>query len=109
MPAFSHTQLPYCIQKTADGKWLTLNRHYKPVGTLSLDWVDYDSHPNRLSIDDDSLQKIRQLSPLIYPDSIHEPEVIYLFEDALERLESQSSWSKYSEILKVLAAADTAY
>jgi hypothetical protein len=109
MPSFSHTQLPYCIQKTADGKWLALNRHYKPVGTTSLDWVDYDSHPNRLEIDADSLEEIRQLSPLVYPDSIVEPEVIYLFVDDTERVEAEDSWSSYSKILRILAAADIAY
>jgi hypothetical protein len=37
--------LPYCIQKQRDGRYMVLNREYKPVGFWTREWVDYTSGP----------------------------------------------------------------
>ncbi|MDV2992861.1 MAG: hypothetical protein N4J56_002515 [Chroococcidiopsis sp. SAG 2025] len=49
---FDYVYLPYCIQKQANGKFVVLNRHYKPLGTLSSDWVDYAPHEVKLRLKD---------------------------------------------------------
>lgn len=35
----------YCLTLCADGRWLLLNRQYKPFGTGITEWVDYDTSP----------------------------------------------------------------
>ena len=36
--------LPYCLERLADGRYVLLNRSYKPVGMTTTDWVDYTDH-----------------------------------------------------------------
>jgi hypothetical protein len=38
--------LPYCLQRLADGRYIVLNRRYKPLGVQTREWVDYDTHPS---------------------------------------------------------------
>ena len=38
---FSHCVYIYCLERLADGRYLPLNRRYKPVGSTSGAWVDY--------------------------------------------------------------------
>ena len=38
--------LPYCLRRLADGRYIVLNRDYKPVGLHTTDWVDYENHPS---------------------------------------------------------------
>jgi hypothetical protein len=33
----------YCLVQCADGRWLVLNRQYKPLNTGITRWVDYDT------------------------------------------------------------------
>lgn len=35
--------LPYCIQRQTSGKYVLLNRNYKPVGNATREWVDYET------------------------------------------------------------------
>lgn len=107
MPCFSHTQLPYCLQKTTDGKWLALNRRYKPIGTTNLDWVDYNTHPNRLKIDEKVIGEITQLAPCAHPDMPDEPGIIYLFAGDPTPFTSDLDWARYTKLLKLVAAAST--
>ncbi len=53
--SFRITHLPYCLARLGDGHFLPLNRNYKPVGTTSREWVDYETHPDRV--------KLRRLGP----------------------------------------------
>ena len=39
--------LPFCLQRTADGGYLVLNRKYKPLGVMSRERVDYDTHSSK--------------------------------------------------------------
>lgn len=38
--------MPYCIQRLKDGRYIVLNRRYKPLGVQTRVWVDYDTHPS---------------------------------------------------------------
>ncbi len=43
--AIYHWFMPYCLRKLSDGRWLLLNRQYKPVGFTSNEHVDYEALP----------------------------------------------------------------
>jgi hypothetical protein len=42
--------LPYCLREVEDGRWLLLNRHYKPVGFMTKGFVDYENPPVPVSV-----------------------------------------------------------
>ena len=44
------THFPYCVQRLKNGRYIVLNRRYKPLGVLSNEFVDYESHPSSVSI-----------------------------------------------------------
>jgi len=37
--------LPYCVQRQDDGRYVVLNRDYKPLGFTSSNWIDYSEYP----------------------------------------------------------------
>jgi hypothetical protein len=42
---------PYCLQRLSDGRYILLNRYYKPLGLpRTTPWVDYDKHPSGVKI-----------------------------------------------------------
>ncbi len=46
---------PYCIQRLADGRFVVLNRTYKPLGH-SNGFFDYANYAQQLSIDETAAQ-----------------------------------------------------
>ena len=42
---FRSVHLPYCLKKQSDGKYIVLNREYKPIGFKTRDRVDYEKYP----------------------------------------------------------------
>lgn len=47
---FRRLFLPYCLQRLSDGRYIVLNRRYKPLGWQTNEMVDYDSHPSAARI-----------------------------------------------------------
>lgn len=45
-----HAVLPFCVQKQDDGKWVFLNRGYKPVGFYSRDHFNYSDYPIAIEV-----------------------------------------------------------
>ena len=41
MDRFISIYMPYCLERQPCGRYAVLNRHYKPLGVLSKDYVDY--------------------------------------------------------------------
>jgi hypothetical protein len=41
--------LPYCLIRQPDGRYIVLNREYKPLGFYTQDWVDYEAYPIAVS------------------------------------------------------------
>lgn len=101
----AHTHFPYCLQKTRDGKWLVLNRNYKPLGTTSKEWVDYDNHPDRIAISARTIGALRKNSVHDIPDRPDDPGLFYFYNDASMPTESAADWSRYAKILQLLAGA----
>jgi hypothetical protein len=42
--------LPYCLKRQPDGRWLILNRKYKPLGFTTTAWVEYGAYPIALKL-----------------------------------------------------------
>ncbi len=55
---FREVFLPYCVQRVADGRWVVLNRYYKPLGLTTTAWVDYNDYALPLNITAKMAQKI---------------------------------------------------
>lgn len=47
MPAdtLRHTHFPYCLKRLENGRYVVLNRNYKPLGFMTGDWVVYEDQP----------------------------------------------------------------
>lgn len=103
----AHTQLPYCLQKTGDGRWLLLNRNYKPLGTTNKEWVDYDTHPDRLKLHRRTVGAVAKAAVNVISDSSNEPDVIYLYDDGNIPTESAANWSAYTKLLSLVMHAKT--
>ncbi len=43
--SFRRVFLPYCLKRLADGRYIVLNRQYKPLGVRSSEHVVYEDHP----------------------------------------------------------------
>lgn len=39
------THFPYCLRRQPDGRYVLLNRNYKPVGFMTGGWVRYEDYP----------------------------------------------------------------
>jgi hypothetical protein len=46
-----YTHLPYCLRKLDDGRYITVNRRYKPLGICSRERVVYEDHPTAMYIE----------------------------------------------------------
>jgi len=94
-----HVYLPYCIERVADGRYIVLNRWYKPVGINTREWVDYT---------DPYLVKLRALSPatlakLCAPGSVLRDDKVWLYNDGCVPTDSAAHWAAYAARLATLA------
>lgn len=97
--SFRHVYLPYCLQQLKDGRYIVLNRKYKPLGINSSDWVDYDSHPTAQHLKGLTAAKAKQISARGY-DKL---DVIHLYNDGCIPTANAENWAAYSKRLSILA------
>lgn len=90
---------PYCIVHLEDGRFIVLNRNYKPLGVQTEEWVDYDQHPSaiRLAITPAVASKLSWNRS----DSI---DRIYLYDDGCVPTDSADHMKAYLERIAVLMA-----
>lgn len=50
-PYFSDLALPYCLMRQPDGRYVAVNRQYKPLGFMTKEWVDYQRFPIAFHLD----------------------------------------------------------
>lgn len=107
MPANLRTLLfPYCLDRQPDGRYVALNRKYKPVGfTLGGDdFIDYAAYPVQLTI--------KGLTPTVAAklswDGSANLARIYLYNDGCIPTDSADNWTAYAARLRVLLGLKTA-
>lgn len=96
---FRGAYLPYCIDRQPDGRYVVLNRMYKPLGFRTRDWVDYENYP--ISI------KLRGLGPAVAAKISARGDSsldrIYLYHDGCIPTASPKDWEAYQKRLAILA------
>lgn len=96
---FRSVHLPYCLIKQADGKYVVLNREYKPIGFKTGDWVDYDKYPVAVKIKGLTAKVVAKVSCKKGANL----EKIYLYDDGCIPTKSAKNMQAYLERLEVLA------
>ena len=91
--------MPYCLERLKDGRYIVLNRLYKPLGIASRQRVDYDAHPSAMKIEHLTSARVKRLSHKGDDDLGH----IHLYGDGCIPTDSDVHWEAYSQRLKLLA------
>lgn len=108
MNDFRGNWMPYALVKIEDdnGGWIPLNRHYKPLGVSSKEWVDYSSVPVECRIKSIKPSTARRLS---WKQENHcaSESMIFLYNDSCIPTKSKKDWQAYSEKLDILASLKT--
>ncbi|MBN3807177.1 hypothetical protein GXB81_29675 [Paraburkholderia sp. Ac-20336] len=96
--------MPYCLQRLSNGRYIILNRDYKPLGTTSPDWVEYETHPSavRMSI---TAKTAASLSTHGKPDT----DRIFLYDDGSSPANGAEQMRAYMEKLSRLAMYTVKY
>jgi len=99
MPSdFRTYHLPYCLEKLADGKYVVLNRKYKPIGFYTTKQVDYESYPVavKLKLAPKTIQKLSW-------NGSDDPVKIYLYDDGCIPTDSTKHMTAYLDKIALLA------
>lgn len=83
MRNFREAFLPYCLKKQPDGRYIVLNRAYKPLGFLTKEQIVYENYPIQAKLRIRS-QTAAKLSHLGDPNT----EIIFLYADNCIRTET---------------------
>ncbi len=94
---FRSVFLPYCLRRQEDGRWIVLNREYKPVGFRTSDHVRYEDYPIAVDLKGLTKAKLRKLG------AGDDMEVVFLYTDASVPTRSAHAMKEYLEKLRVLA------
>ena len=90
--------LPYCLDRQPDGRYVILNREYKPLGFKTRDRVDYGAYPIAVKLKDLTEAKAAKLSH----EGSENLDRIYLYNDATVPTRSAVHMRSYLERLEVL-------
>jgi len=100
MTDFRSVFLPYCIKKLADGRYVVLNRKYKPLGFSTSEKLDYESYPITVKMRG---LKAKTAVKLSWKGDDNTDE-IFLYNDGCVPTQSAKFMSAYLERLKILLA-----
>lgn len=92
------THFPYCIQRLESGRYILLNRNYKPLGNPTRDRVSYETDPSavKITITPATAAKLSW-------EQSQKVEKIYLYNDGCIPTESAAYMADYLKRLAVLA------
>ena len=96
--------MPYCIEPLPDGRYIVLNRNYKPIGEHS-GWVEYETHPSATTIKGLNPAAVAKIDYRGAPDADGR---IYLYNDGCVPTSSAANWRAYAERLQVLSSLELA-
>ena len=91
--------LPYCIQRLEDGRYVVLNRNYKPVGFTTSEHLNYEDFPVAVKFKGLTAKTAAKLS---YKGS-EELDCIYLYNDGTVPTASAANMTAYLNRLGLLA------
>lgn len=98
---FRAVYFPYCIERQADGKYVVLNREYKPVGFNTKEFIKYDKYPVKVAL---------KLTPSrvtkLADGGENDGDRIYLYGDSTNPLRSKNNFDRYLEKLRLLATLE---
>jgi len=89
--------LPYALLRQDDGRYVLVNRLYKPVGLPTREWVDYAPYAVKLRMTGAAAKALSW-------NASSAVDVIYLYNDGCIPTDSTGDWHAYQERLKRLAA-----
>ena len=89
--------LPYCVKRVKAGRYVILNREYKPVGQRTSDIVKYEDHMARIK----GLTAKRAGRISVHGDE--DRSVIYLYNDDCIPERSEANMAAYLARLGLLA------
>ena len=92
------THLIYCLELLECGRYVALNRNYKPIGFLTDDRVNYGEYPVLLDV-----RVTPRAAARISWKGDSNTARIYLYNDGCIPVPGKESWSHYCERLGVLA------
>jgi len=93
------THLPYCLARQNDGRYVVLNRDYKPIGFRTTEHEDYSKHPIAVKISRLSARTAARLSH----NNDQRVDRIYLYDDACIPTSSSEHMAAYLQRLAILA------
>lgn len=96
---FSALFLPYCLQKQSDGRYVVLNRRYKPLGFNTLKHIDYEEYPICVKLKEIDSKIAANLSW----NGDSNTDSIYLYNDGCIPTNSYENMKNYLKRLEILA------
>lgn len=91
--------LPYCLHKQPDGRYVVLNREYKPIGFKTRENIKYEDYPISIELKGIGSATAAKLS--CNGDS--NTDRIYLYNDGCVPTQSAEYMKSYLERLEILA------
>ncbi|MBD2246642.1 hypothetical protein [Nostoc sp. FACHB-888] len=95
---FRSVFLPYCLEKQSDGRYVVLNREYKPVGFKTREHIEYQDYIS-VELKGIGLATVAKLSY----NSDSNTDRIYLYNDGCVPTESPEYMKNYLKRLEILA------
>lgn len=89
--------LPYVLERLEDGRYVVLNRRYKPLGTTTMGFVEYAPHAVRLKG-----LGATTAAKLSWSGSA-DLDKIWLYSDGCVPTDSAANWDAYQQRLAALA------
>lgn len=91
--------LPYCLKRQEDGRYIALNREYKPLGFTKRDHVDYGDYPIAMKLKGMTAKKAAALDV----DGRANLDWIYFYNDGCIPTDSAAHMHAYLGRLAALA------
>lgn len=95
---FFTTHMPYCLDLQQDGRYVVLNREYKPIGFHTEDFIKYSDFPVSVNFKKLSPGVVAQLSV----DGNSDPSRIHLYCDSYQTLTTPLLMNAYLKRLRLL-------
>ncbi|MGA7124400.1 MAG: hypothetical protein WBY94_30135 [Polyangiaceae bacterium] len=96
---FRAVHLPYCLQRLDDGRYVVLNRDYKPLGFRTREHITYENYPIAVKL----AGLTKKLAAKLSCEGSDELAKIFLYNDSTVPTKDAKSMTAYLGRLAVLA------